>query len=202
MLAASDRLTTFLRSATRNGGRGAWAIKLDVASFFPSIHKPTLLGLLLRRVRDPELRWLTETVLLHDPTTDYRFRSMDCGAARPETAGYSVPRHKSLFGRDNRRGLAIGNLTSQFWANVYLNEVDQFVKRELRCRYYARYVDDMILLAEEPEQLLAWRDAIAAFLRGALHLDLRAEPAEPRRVREGVDFVGWRTWWNRRVPRK
>jgi hypothetical protein len=50
-----------------------------------------------------------------------------------------VPAHKTLFGKNNERGLPIGNLTSQFWGNVYLNELDQFVKRELKCRYYVRY---------------------------------------------------------------
>jgi hypothetical protein len=58
--------------------------------------------------------------------------------------------------------LPIGNLTSQFWANVYLNELDQFVKRTLKCRYYIRYVDDLVLLDTTPETLRQWREAIAA----------------------------------------
>lgn len=201
-LAASDRLAVFLRRITANGRRRAWSLKLDVASFFPSIHKPTLHAILERRVREPELRWLTRTLLVHDPTSDYRFRSLRPDVPRPQTPGYPVPEHKSLFGRNNVRGLAIGNLTSQFWANVYLNEVDQFVKHELRCRYYARYVDDMVLLADSPDQLCEWREAIAEYLFRRLSLRLRAEPAEAEPVGRGVDFVGWRTWWNRRVPRR
>jgi hypothetical protein len=98
--------------------------------------------------------------------------------------------------------LPIGNRTSQFWANVYLNEVDQFVKRELKCPHYVRYVDDLVLLAEQPDTLLRWREAITEFLGAHLRLALRAEPATPCRVQRGVDFVGWKTWWSHRVPRR
>ena len=98
--------------------------------------------------------------------------------------------------------MPIGNLTSQFWANVYLNELDQLVKRTLRCRYYVRYVDDIVMLAEGRTQLLRWRQEIEQFLHARLGLTLRAERQEPVSVRRGTEFVGWRTWWNRRVPRR
>ena len=74
-LAASDRLMTFLRRVTANGKRPAWALKLDVASFFPSIHKGTLFTILTRKIKHPELVWLTQTILFHDPTMNYYFRS-------------------------------------------------------------------------------------------------------------------------------
>lgn len=199
-LAASDRLTEFRRRLTANGRRPAWALTLDVASFFPSIHKPTLYRVIAQHVRDPELLWLTHTVLFHDPTGDYRFRSIGRSRGGPETDGYPIPAHKSLFGKHNERGLPIGNLTSQFWGNVYLNELDQFVKRRLQCRYYVRYVDDMVLLSEDRGQLLRWRGAIEKFLHTRLRLALRADGQQPLLVRRGIDFVGWKTWWSYRVP--
>lgn len=201
-LAASDQLTRFLRQLTANGRRPGWALKLDVASFFASIHKDTLYGLITARVAGPELRWLTGTILFHDPTSDYRFRSLGGRVPGPASPGYAVPPAKSLFGAGNARGLPIGNLTSQFWANVYLDALDQFVKRQLRCRWYVRYVDDLVLLADDPQQLRSWRESIAGFLAEPLRLALRAEVAEPRPVRDGVTFVGWRTWWSHRVPRR
>jgi len=67
-LAASDQLTRFLRRLAANGRRPGWALKLDVASFFASIHKDTLYALITARVADPELRWLTRTILFHDPS--------------------------------------------------------------------------------------------------------------------------------------
>jgi len=207
-LAASDRLTAFLRSATRNGRRRAYSLKLDVASFFPSIDKQVLCDILERAVRDPELRWLTRTVLFHDPTRDYRFQPRGPrglhrrGRPGPHTERYPVPEVKSLFGKDNRLGLPIGNLPSQFWANVYLNELDQFVKRTLRVRHYVRYVDDLVLLSEDPAELERWHAEIERFLAERLNLRLRADRARPRLVSCGVDFAGWRTWWSHRLPRR
>jgi RNA-directed DNA polymerase len=194
---------SFLRKATANGKRPAWALKLDVASFFPSIEKRRLNRILRQAARDPELRWLTRVVLFHGPTRDYRFQALGprarAGARRnrardaesgrrhspgrlrasPDSGCYRVPPRKSLFGKGNRRGLSIGNLTSQFWANVYLNELDQFVKRTLRCRYYLRHVDDLCLVSHDPAQLERWRDEIARFLRERLDLLLRPDPARP-----------------------
>jgi hypothetical protein len=95
-LAASDRLMTFLRQATANGRRPAWALKLDVASFFPSIDKATLYDVLEARIRDPEVLWLTRTVLFHDPTEDYAFRARDRRASPPGTPGYPIPLRKSF----------------------------------------------------------------------------------------------------------
>ncbi len=201
-LAASDRLMTFLRQVTANGQRPAWAVKLDVANFFPSIPKATLYEIIARHLKHPELLWLTHRLLFHDPTTNYRFRSRDRHLPGPEISHYPVPPHKSLFGKRNERGLPIGNLTSQFWGNVYLNELDQFVKRTLKCRHYVRYVDDMILLAPDQETLVRWCAAIEAFLREQLKLELRPEMTAPFPVGKGIDFVGWKTWWNRRVPRR
>jgi len=173
-----------------------------VANFFPSIHKQTLWEILTRKIRHPELVWLTQTLLFHDPTTNYGFQSRGRPTPGPESRDYSVPPHKSLFGRHNERGLPIGNLTSQFWGNVYLNELDHFVKRTLKCRYYLRYVDDMVLLAADKETLSAWQQAIAQFLQTRLKLALRPDMLTPFQIKKGIDFVGWKTWWNRRVPRR
>lgn len=124
VLAASDRLTEFLRQATVGGKRPSCALKLDVASFFPSIHKRTLYDILCRSIVDPELRWLTATILFHDPTGDFIFHKGPRFVPHPSSPRYPVETRKSLFGRGNETGLPIGNLTSQFWANVYLNELD------------------------------------------------------------------------------
>jgi len=202
VLAASDRLMQFLRGASANGQRRVWALQLDVASFFPSIHKQTLYAIIARQVRDPEWLWLTRTILFHDPTEDFCFKTGAQRVPPPGAPGYPVPPRKSLFGKGNARGLPIGNLTSQFWANVYLNVLDQFVKRTLKCRYYLRYVDDMVLLHSDPDTLRRWRDEIASFLEAQLKLGLREPDCEPIPASRGIDFVGWKTFWNHRVPRR
>jgi hypothetical protein len=87
------------------------------------------------------------------------------------------------------RGLPIGNLTSQFWANCYLDPFDHFVKRELRCRAYLRYVDDFLLFADSKRSLWDWQRAIVARLA---RLRLTVHPgSHPRPVSEGVPFLGF-----------
>ena len=108
-LAASNRLMEFLRRVKANGHRGAWGLKLDVASFLASIHKETLYGLIAGRMRHPELLWLMRTVLFHDPTTDYRLRSERRRTRGAAARRYPIPPAKSLFGKRNERGLPIGN---------------------------------------------------------------------------------------------
>ena len=88
------------------------------------------------------------------------------------------------------RGLPIGNLTSQFWANCYLNPLDQFVKRELRCQGYLRYVDDFLLFANDKATLWARREAVVERL-ARLRLTIHEAPAHPRRVTEGIPFLGF-----------
>jgi hypothetical protein len=95
-----------------------------------------------------------------------------------------------LLAANRPRGLPIGNLTSQFWSNVYLNPFDHFVKRELKCPAYQRYVDDFLLFADDKQTLQHWRTAIIEYLT-TLRLTLHAERAQPRPVTEGVPFLGF-----------
>jgi len=76
------------------------------------------------------------------------------------------------------------------------------VKRRLGCRYYVRYVDDLVLLSEQPAEVVRWRGEIEEFLQARLRLGLRTGGQEPMPAGRGIDFVGWKTWWNRRVPRR
>jgi RNA-directed DNA polymerase len=100
------------------------------------------------------------------------------------------------------RGLPIGNLTSQFWANVYLNELDHFVKRELRCPAYLRYVDDILLFDDDIDQLWKWRAGVGGYLVH-LRLTLHGQRAQPRPVTEGIPFLGFIVYpTHRRLKRR
>lgn len=182
-LYGAGRLEAKVRAITRNGARRAYYLKIDVANFFVSIHKPTLWALLERRIPEPALRELAYAITFHDPRADVDVQG---DPAHLEL----VPAHKSLFRQDADRGLAIGNLMSQFSANVYLNELDQFVKHRLGARHYIRYVDDMVALHEDPAQLNAWRAAIDAFLQERLRLRLNPAKTVIQPLERGVDFVG------------
>jgi hypothetical protein len=99
------------------------------------------------------------------------------------------------------RGLPIGNLTSQFWANVYLNELDTFVKHELHWRYYLRYVDDLLVFGNAKRELHQVKQALAAFLeRLRLRLHPRKQQIYP--VDTGIDFVGFVSFAERRKIRR
>ncbi len=88
-------------------------------------------------------------------------------------------------------GLPIGNLTSQIFANIYLNELDQFVKHELRARYYFRYADDFVIAHRAPEYLGGLLTPIKEFLRTSLSLELHAGKVRIRKLRQGIDFLGY-----------
>ncbi len=101
-----------------------------------------------------------------------------------------LPVHKTLFRAASGCGLPIGNLTSQFFANVYLDALDQFVKHKLQARFYVRYCDDFVLLAKEPETLLLWMESIKNFLERQLQLQLN-DKVKLRPVADGIDFLGY-----------
>lgn len=181
---AVDRLQTFVRQVTRNGKRRAWYLQLDIHSYFMHIDKERLWRLLEPHIQDEQIRWLTRLLVFHDCAADYTPRS-------PKALLDQVPAHKSLRSARPGKGLPIGNLNSQFFANVYLNRLDQFVKHELKCRHYLRYCDDFILLAESQEQLIAWQGRIERFLADDLQLTLNAKRTRLRPVSDGIDFLGY-----------
>ena len=101
-----------------------------------------------------------------------------------------IPSHKSLFHTKNKTGLPIGNYTSQFFANVYLNELDQYVKHELKCQYYMRYVD-MVMVGRDRSSLLLYADLIEKFCRSRLNLGMNPNKAgEIRQFRPGRERKG------------
>jgi len=101
-----------------------------------------------------------------------------------------------------RVGLPIGNLTSQWWANCYLNDIDWFVTRQLRCKGYVRYVDDLLLFSDNKAELLTWRSALIERM-ARLRLTLHETRAQPRPVTEGVPFLGFAVFpSHRRLKRR
>ena len=96
-----------------------------------------------------------------------------------------------LFAALRPRGLPIGNLTSQTWANVYLDSLDQYVKRELKCQAYVRYCDDFVLFHDDKAQLHAWKEAVQTHLAGLrLNLNWRRSSVYPSAT--GIPFLGFR----------
>ena len=194
-LYAARRLDSKVRAATAHWTRRAFYLKADLANFFPSIDKRILGDLLAARIPEPWWRSLALQVLHHDPRPD-----ADVRGARDRLA--LIPREKSLFGQPAHRGLPIGNLSSQFGANVYLDQLDQFVKHRLRARHYVRYVDDFILLHDDPAQLNAWLREIEAFVEQRLHVRVNPRKTILQPIERGVDFCGHLILPHRRLVRR
>jgi len=196
-LYAAQRLEAKVRSITQNRSRPAHYLKLDLANFFVSIDKNILHDLIAVRVTESWWLWLADVILFHDPRQNFEYRG------KPELLDL-VPPHKRLTNHPAYLGLPIGNLSSQFFANVYLDVLDQFVKHRIGARHYVRYVDDFVLLHESPQWLNAAHDEIAAFLPDRLHAHLNDGKTILQPVSRGIDFVGhvikpWRTTTRRRT---
>ncbi len=182
-LYAARRLDHQIRSATQNWQQPAHYLKCDLANFFVSIDKAVLQQQLHRRITEPWWQWLTDTVLMHDPREDVEIR----GQAELLRL---VPPHKSLFNAPAGVGLPIGNLSSQFFANVLLNDLDQRVKHHLRAPHYVRYVDDFVLVHPDPSWLVNVHRDLAAWLPEQLRVRLNDRKTIIQPVARGVDFVG------------
>jgi RNA-directed DNA polymerase len=183
-LYAANRLEAKIRSATENWSKPCFYLKCDVANFFVSIDKCVLWERLSARIAEPWWLRLAHTILFHDPRENFELR----GDARLIER---VPPHKRLVNQSAQFGLPIGNLSSQFFANVLMDGLDQYAKHRLAARHYVRYVDDFILLHESPQWLGAALTDIAAYLPRALHVELNPRKTILQPVDRGVDFVGY-----------
>jgi len=165
-----------------------YVLQCDVRQFFPSIDHAILRDILGRKIEDQDVLWLIERIL-----------ESGAGVLSGEYDMVYFP-GDDLFAVERPRGLPIGNLTSQFWANCYLNPFDHFVKRELRCKAYLRYVDDFPLFADDKATLWAWRDAIVDWMA---QQRLTIHPgAHPRPVTEGFPFLGFVLYPDRRLLKR
>ncbi|WP_341274238.1 RNA-directed DNA polymerase [Burkholderia vietnamiensis] len=182
-LRAAERLESKIRSITQNWSQRAYYLKCDLANFFVSIDKPILLELLLAKISEPFWRALTEAVLMHDPRSDFIYRGDPDLLER-------VPPHKRLVEQPAHLGLPIGNLSSQFFANVYLDVLDQHAKHQLRARHYVRYVDDFMFLDESSARLNEILADVTAFLPARLGARINPRKTILQPIDRGVDFVG------------
>lgn len=178
------RVSGHARSITQEWTKPAYFLKADVANFFNSIDKGILINLINRTVPEGWLRTLIHQVALHDPRTNYSMRS-------PHYLFERVPRHKSLLYAPDNKGLPIGNLTSQFFANLYMNELDQFVKHWLRAKHYGRYVDDVVMFHEDPDVLNDCYAHMDEFLKANLALRLHPNKKHIGLADSGINFCGF-----------
>ena len=177
---AVDRFTKFSR-------QNCYVLKADIQKYFPSIDHEILKELIRRKIRDKQTLWLIDLVI-------------DSSNPQEPVAAYFPD--DDLFAPVKRRhGIPIGNLTSQFFANVYLNPLDHFVKEQLGCGSYIRYCDDLVVLADDKSWLHEIKAQIAEYLI-SLRLKLHPVKSQVFPVRNGTDFLGYRIFPTHRLVRR
>lgn len=174
-LAAAQRLQYWMQQV--EGKPGQWYyLKLDISKYFYRVDHAVLLGILSDRIKDPRLMALLKMII-------------DCDGEK-----FGLPRFMSPDDVDEMDwlddvGMPIGNLTSQLFANIYLDQLDQFCKHVLHIHHYVRYMDDVVILARSKEEAQEYLRAIAEFLQTVLHLDLNNKTAI--RPVDRIEFVGF-----------
>ena len=166
-LNAVKRLEDFWVRESRNYSRKIYFLKADIRKYFDSIDHNILLEIIRRKIDCPRTIWLIKKIL--------KRQAVDCKVIKIEEG----------------RGLPIGNLTSQLFANIYLNDLDQFVKHKLKVKFYMRYVDDFIMVSENRQYLASLIGPIEDFLRQSLKLDLHPVKRKIFSSRAGLDFLGY-----------
>jgi RNA-directed DNA polymerase len=168
---ALRRFADFARKEGSNHTRTVWVLKCDVRKFFASINHERLFSILTSHVQDPRLMDVIGEIIGSFPSD-----------------GGDV-------------GIPLGNLTSQLFANVYLNPLDHYIKRILKVRHYIRYADDFVILSSRKDHLSKLFPYIANFLNNNLHLSLHEAQPSLCTVASGIDFLGWTHFPDHRVVR-
>ena len=183
-LACAKKVLHYARSASHNYKRPVYFLKADISNFFVSINKKILFKLVCRYVKEDWLLKLLKIIIFHNPKNNVLIKSS------PKTFE-QLPSHKSLWNTPVINGLPIGNLTSQFFSNIYLNVLDSYVKHNLNCKYYCRYVDDFIILAESTIFLMKCFKNIRGYIKNELNLVLNINKCFINKVEKGIDVVGY-----------
>jgi len=171
---AMNRFRDFYRKVSKNNTRTCWVLKCDIRKFFANIDHQTLKNILSKTILDTDILWLLGVVIDSFP--------------QGVTLGKQV-------------GLPLGNLTSQLLVNIYMNEFDQFMKRELKIKYYIRYADDFVVLSSNKNYLNLILRYIVAGLKEKLKLELHPDKVFIKNIFSGVDFLGWVHFPGHRVLR-
>ena len=176
---AIERFSKFCR-------KNKYVLKLDIKKYFPSIDHQILYGIIADKIRCKDTLWLIRLII-------------DSSNKQEEVIDYFEG--DDLFTPyQRRRGIPIGNLTSQFFANIYLNGLDHFIKEDLRCKYYLRYVDDLVVLDNEKNRLHEIKEQISSYIEN-IRLRLHPKKCSVFPVYLGTDFLGFRIFPTHRLLR-
>lgn len=169
---AVDRYQEFAR-------KNAYFLKCDIRKYFPSIDHEILKAIIARKISCLKTNWLIAQIIDN---------------SNLQEAHFAYFKGDDLFTpHERKKGLPIGNLSSQYFANIYLNAFDHFVKEQLRAKHYLRYVDDFVLFSNSKQELYEWKEAIISYL-AQLRLLLHPNKSQVHSVKAGINFLGYRVY--------
>ncbi len=166
---AIKRFDEFKKKVTKNNTRRGFVLKCDIEKYFDNVDHNVLLSILKKKLFDEKILWLIKIILNNHRT------------------------------RRKEKAMPLGNLTSQFFANIYLNELDQFVKHTLKERYYIRYVDDFVIFHESKKSLEQCKEKIQSFIGKNLLLNLHPLKSRIIQLKDGVAFLGLKIFFYHKI---
>lgn len=199
----AKRVKKFLMAARCKYGKqqNVYVLQCDIQKYFQSIDWNTLLFIVAKTIHCPKTLDLIKKIVENHDSTNGKLMPANTGSCQLDLFSPSPSIEVPPVSVAERKGLPIGNLTSQLFANVYLNELDHYVKETLQEKWYARYMDDFLIIHKDKDHLKAVRDDIRFFLKEKLKLNLHPRKISIKNVREGVPFVGYRIFYDHKLVR-
>ncbi|OGK19247.1 hypothetical protein A3D80_04025 [Candidatus Roizmanbacteria bacterium RIFCSPHIGHO2_02_FULL_40_13b] len=197
---AVSRLEVFTRKVSKNYTQDCWALHLDINKFFASVDHEILKKLLAKKIQDENsIRLLSEVIDSFEVNWDPIPTAFGLRSRMTRNVSFWSPVAGGTI--ESPRGIPLGNLTSQVFANIYMNELDQYVKHGLKIHHYIRYADDFVILFKNQSRISQVIEQIRDFLSNHLKLSLHENKIIIRRLEWGIDFLGYIVLPHYRLPR-
>ena len=187
-----QRADHFIRSCSENYHNNCYILKMDIQGYFMSIDRSLLYEMVNRVIikNSGKITGDIETILYTIRRTIFNDPVKGCIIKSKMSEWKDLPLSKSLFYAGKNQGLPIGNLTSQLFANIYLDEFDHFMKQQMNLKYYGRYVDDIVVVHPDQYYLKTVIPAVREYLKTKLMLQLHPRKIYLQHYSKGVAFLG------------
>jgi len=188
-----NRTKKFIRSCSEDYTKSTYYLKLDIEAYFMNMDHDILYKKVLAMIPSSKNSFLgisRETLLYLIKQTIFNNVSKNCCIKGSKLNWEGLPYSKSLFNYPSYKGLPIGNLTSQVFGNVYMNDLDHFIKKDLKLKYYGRYVDDMLFVHNDKSYLKSIIPKLHEFLNSELKLNIHPNKIVLNSIDKGIPFLG------------
>jgi len=188
---AMNRFRGFSYKVSKNNTKRCWVLKCDIKKCFASVDHKILKEILKTKIKCPRLVKIAEEIIDSFHANSVAVPKINLNKNLSPIYSFSAIAENEYMGASRSVGIPLGNLTSQIFINIYMNKFDQFVKRELKEKYYIRYADDFVILQNDKIKLENLLSKISIFLQDELKFFLHPDKVFVKTFTSGVDFLGW-----------